>query len=317
MRPVNFIIKILAITFLVAFSLPACSPVSSLQQSDPGKISVVATTSIVGDVVHQIAGDKINLTILMPVNTDPHTYEPTPQDIARTTDARVVFINGVGLEGFIENILRNSGDSKKVVSVSDGISLRQFSAGEQAVENPGGTSGPMGDPHVWVDPNNVQIWVKNITAKLVELDSENGPFYQANADKYLQQLKDLDQWIRKETDAVPPGNRKIITDHVQMGYFADRYGYEQVGAIIPGYSTVSQPSAQDIVNLENAIKKYTIKAVFIGETVNPTLGQRITEDTGTKLVYFYTGSLSDQNGPASTYVDYMRYNVSVITSALK
>lgn len=312
----NIIILVLLVWIVTACASPAGSTGSAVLGQN-GKVSVVATTTIVGDVVRQVGGDRIQLTVLMPVETDPHTYEPTPKDLAITADAAATFVNGLGLEGFIETMIKNSGGASKVISVSDGISPRQFTAGEQALEEPNAGSAKTYDPHVWVDPNNVKIWVENIRKALTQIDPGGSHIYQKNADVYLQQLDELDQWIQTQTAAVPETNRKIVTDHVQMGYFAERYGFEQVGAIIPSYSTVSQPSAQEIAKLEDSIRSLRVKAVFVGENANPTLTERVADDTGIRLVYFYTGSLSKAGGPASTYLDYMRYDTSVITDALK
>jgi ABC-type Zn uptake system ZnuABC Zn-binding protein ZnuA len=312
----NFIILGLMVLIVTACASPTGST-GSTAGGEKGKVSVVATTTIVGDVVRQIGGDRINLTVLMPVDTDPHTYEPTPKDMAKTADAGVIFVNGLGLEGFIETMVKNSSGGLKVISVSDGVSPREFSASEQALENPDAGTAKSYDPHVWVDPNNVKVWVENIRKALTQIDAGGSEVYQKNADAYLQQLDELDQWIQAQTATVPEANRKIVTDHVQMGYFAERYGYDQIGAIIPSYSTVSQPSAQEIAKLEDTIRNLKVKAVFVGENANPTLAKRIADDTGVQLVYFYTGSLSKVGGPAATYLDYMRYDTSVITKALK
>ena len=309
MNPLNHIKRILisGLLAVVIFALAACSPTS---QPDPGStdgLKVVVTTTIVADIVKNVGGQNINLTTLLPLGSDPHSFEPTPQDIARVADADLIFINGAGLETFMDRLLQNSGTKANVLSVSDGITLRAAPTGEDA----------SGDPHTWTDPNNVQIWADNIAAALSQRDSANRAAYQANAEKYRQELVKLDQWIRQQVAEIQQANRQLVTDHELFGYFADRYGFTQVGTVIPGYSTVAQTSAQDLASLEEAIRNLGVKAIFVGNSVNPSLEERVAADTNIHLVYLYTGSLSGPDGPAGTYLDYTRYNVDAIVQALK
>jgi ABC-type Zn uptake system ZnuABC Zn-binding protein ZnuA len=174
-----------------------------------------------------------------------------------------------------------------------------------------------GDPHVWTDPKLVMVWAQNIARALGELDPTATAAYAANAEGYRQQLQDLDTWIRQQVAAVPPENRRLVTDHQVLGYFAREYGFEQVGAILPGFSTVTEPTAQELAALQSAIQAYGVKAILVGKTINPSLAQQLSQDTGTRLVSIYTESLSEADGPAGTYLDYMRYNVAAIVDALK
>jgi ABC-type Zn uptake system ZnuABC Zn-binding protein ZnuA len=274
------------------------------------RLRVVATTTIVGDVVRAVGGDAIALTVLLPVGADPHTFEPTPQDVAAVADAHVVFVNGAGLEVFLEPLLANAGGGAKVVVVSAGIPFRRLGSEHE------GEAGEV-DPHVWFDPLNVVIWTRNIERALSTLDPANSETYAANAARYEAALRELDAWIREQVAQVPPQRRKLVTDHAVFGYFADRYGFEQVGAIMPGFSSAAQPAAQELARLEDAIRALGVPAVFVGTTVNPTLAQRIAEDTGVQLVFLYTGSLSEPGGPADSYLALMRYNVTAIVEALK
>jgi ABC-type Zn uptake system ZnuABC Zn-binding protein ZnuA len=173
------------------------------------------------------------------------------------------------------------------------------------------------DPHTWTDPNNVIIWVQAIAQSLSEIDPQNAQIYQANAERYRSELEQLDGWIAAETSQVPEAQRVLVTDHLVMGYFGERYGFEQVAALIPGYSSMAQPSAQELAALEEAIRTYQVPAIFVGNTVNPELAQRVAADTGTQLVLIYTGSLSEPGGEAGTYLEYMRYNTDAMVNALK
>ena len=168
-----------------------------------------------------------------------------------------------------------------------------------------------------MDPNNVIIWVDNIVRALSEQDPKNTAYYQKNGQSYQAKLKELDSWIRLEASILPEQERNLVTDHLVFGYFSDRYGFSQVGAIIPGFSSLAEPSAQDIAQLEDAIKTMGVKAIFINIGVNANIAQRISEDTGTRLVSLYMHSLSDTGGAADNYLDFMRYDVTSIVNALK
>ena len=299
----------LAVIFLLASCAAQPEPAPA---GDSGKLQVVATTTIVGDVVAQVGGNWIELHVLLPVGSDPHSFDPTPQDIAKVADADIVFANGAGLEKFLDTLIESAGADERVVSVSEGITLRGLETAP-----PGDDESPGTDPHTWVDPNNVLVWVDNIEHALAAADPDHAANYAENAARYRKQLTDLDAWIRQQVEEIPPENRKLVTDHTLFGYFADEYGFEQVGALIPGYSTLAEPSAQELAAIEDAIREYGVPAIFVGNTVNPALAERVAEDTGTQLVTVYTGSLSGPDGDAPTYLDYMRYNVTAFVEALK
>ena len=290
---------------LTASLIAACSP-SPDPGSETGKLKVVATSSILADVVRVIGGEQINLIQLLPQGSDPHSYSPTPQDLVKISDAEVIFSNGLGLEALLDPLFESAGIADRVVPVSDGITTIQIDNGK------GGQ-----DPHTWTDPNNVLLWVDNIEKTLIELDPDNEKNYQANAESYRRELMELDDWIRNRTDQIPEEQRNIITDHLIFGYFANQYGFTQAGTIIPGYSSLAEPSAQSLAELEATINKLGVKVIFVGENVNPDLAERIAEDTGTKLVFLFTGSLSEQGGDADTYVKYMRHNTNAIVESMK
>mgnify|MGYP003977524537 FL=1 len=286
--------------------------------SDSGKLQVVATTNIVADVARQVGGDLVDVQILLPEGTDPHSFDPTPQDIAKVADADIIFANGVGLEAFIEDLLASADAEERIVEVSEGIQLLEHPEDEaEHNEEEHDHAEHKGDPHTWTDPNNVIIWVDNIKSELIDAEPENATTYTANAEAYISKLNEVDAWIREEISKIPPENRKIITDHRLLGYYVEEYGLEMAGTIIPGYSSLSEPSAQELAEIEDLISKLGVKAIFVGNTVNPNLAERISEDTGTKLVYFYTGSLSPAGGEAETYLDYLRYNTNAFVNALK
>lgn len=309
--------------FLLSFFLVliGCSPQIDTSETTE-KLKVVATTTIVGDVVSRVGGDLIDLSVLLPVGTDPHGFTPAPQDIARIADADVVFSNGAGLEGFLDDLIENAGAKDINIGVSEGVEylesdLEEHAEGEHGAENEGEQDEHDVDPHTWTDPDNVMIWVENISTKLSELDPQNAETYQANAEKYTSELMELDSWIRSQVAQITAEERNLVTDHQMFGYFSNRYGFKQVGALIAGYSTLSEPSAQEIAALEDIINQIGVKAIFVGNTINPSLAERIAEDTGTNLVFVYTGSLGSPGEDADSYISYMRYNTSAFVEALR
>lgn len=291
------------------------------QPGETQKLQVVATTTIVADVVSQIGGDAIILTVLLPVGTDPHTFVPTPKDVARVADAEVVFANGAGLEEFLAPLIESAGAEGKVVLLSEGIELLTPEGKQSHQQEPEGEEqkhkDESGDPHTWTDPNNVIVWVHNIEHKLTDLDPFNTEIYETNAKQYEGELRDLDAWIGGKVAQIPPDSRKIVTDHLILAYFVEEYGFTQIGTIIPGYSTIAEPSAQELAKLEDTVREFDVNAIFVGNTVNPSLAERVAEDTGTQLVFIFTGSLTEKGGEADNYLNYIRYNVYAIVNNLK
>ncbi|MBN1452701.1 MAG: zinc ABC transporter substrate-binding protein [Anaerolineales bacterium] len=290
--------------------LTACSGATAQPAED--RLEVLATTSIVADVVQQVGGEYVNVTLLMPFGTDPHTFEPRPQDAAALADTQIVFANGASLEEFLEPLLESTGGADKLVEVSAGIELLAFEEDHQVGEEHEG-----GDPHTWMDPNNVLIWVENIAAALMAADPEHAAAYQSNAEAYGAALRELDGWIRSMVDQIPEDSRALVADHAVFGYFAVEYGFIQVGTITGSFSTGAAPSAQELAALEDDIRSFGVRAVFIGVTSNQELAAQVANDTGVKLVLIYHASLSDADGPAASYLEMMRYNVTAIVEALK
>jgi len=322
------------LSFAIISLITLFSGMTACTQNDPTqgnqKLQVVATTTIVGDVVAQVSGNLVDLQVLLPIGSDPHSFDPAPQDIAKVAQADIIFSNGAGLEEFLSNLIESANAQEKVVDLSRGIELLETgnghnheSEGEEAelTQNEGSETkndAHIGvDPHTWTNPKNVSIWVENILLELSKTDSENAEIYQANAVLYQTDLEDLDNWIRGQVSPIPENKRHLVTDHAMFGYFAEAYGFNQVWALIPGFSTLAEPSAKELAEIEDAIKALDVKAIFVGNTVNPSLAERVAEDTGIQLFFIYTGSLSDPGGEAATYLEYMRYNTTSFIEPLK
>ncbi|MCU0484482.1 MAG: metal ABC transporter substrate-binding protein [Anaerolineales bacterium] len=306
------IVKSLMAFILLSLALAACTSPTPTAKTE---LVIVSTTTIVGDVVKQVSGENVRLSVLLPPGTDPHAFEPKPADAARIAEADVVFANGAGLESFLESLLQNAGGNAQLISLSEGIELLKLDE-EHEDEAENEAHGEF-DPHVWHDPSNVIVWTENIARALSELDPANADEYQDNAKEYIRQLEQLDAEIEQILGGVPSQNRQFVTDHHVFGYFARRYGFEVTDAIIPGFSTLSSPSAQQLAALIDQIQQEKVKAILVGVSMNPNFAEQISRDTGAKLVFVYTGALSPAGEPAATYLQMMEYNAQAIASALK
>ncbi len=301
----------------IATLIAALTPIA-----EGATLEVVATTSIIGDVVGQVGGENIHLITLIPLGADPHTFEPTPQDITTVAEADVVFVNGLGLEETLEPLIENSGiPLEHIISMSTGITTIEFQvedndehSEEEEEDHAHSHSGD--DPHTWMSPVNVMIWTETIAAALSALDPANAASYTANAASYTAELEELDTTIREQIAQIPADNRELVTDHTAFGYYTNEYGLKQIGAVIPAYSTLAEPSAQDLAALQDAIAQYTVPAIFVGTTVNPAMAEQIARDTGIKIMPVYTGSLSEPGGKADSYLALMRYNTAQLVEGL-
>jgi ABC-type Zn uptake system ZnuABC Zn-binding protein ZnuA len=167
-----------------------------------------------------------------------------------------------------------------------------------------------------MSPINVMVWTDNIAATLAALDPANADTYAANAASYTRELEGLDAWIGEQIAQIPEENCELVTDHTAFGYYANEYGLEQIGAVVPAYSTLAETSAQELATLQDNIAKYDVPAIFVGTTVHPDLAEQVSADTGIELLPIYTGSLSEAGGPATSYLELMRYNTRQFVAGL-
>jgi len=273
------------------------------------KLRVVATTSIIADVVANVGGERIELVDLIPPGSDPHGYVAAPEDLRALSEAQVIFVNGLGLEETLASVLESPDGNAVVITVNSGI--EPLTAAEGEAEHEGV------DPHTWLNVQNVLHWVENIEHSLSTLDPANATAYAAAAQAYSTELTALDAEVRAAAESIPAEQRKLVTDHDALGYFANTYGFVIVGALIPSFSTLAAPSAQELAALQDQISSEGAKAIFVGASVNPALSDQIANDLGIPVVVIYPESLSTADGPATTYVDLMRYNINAIARALK
>ncbi len=314
-------------TILLIFSLfvSACGVASA--PADEGKLPVVATIPVVSDVVKQIGGDFVRVETLLPIGSDVHQYVPRPQDSVTISKARLIFAHGAGLETFLEPILENAGAKDRLIEVSRDVPLVEFKAAESEHEDEHQAMHDHDhehehdlehkfDPHTWFNPNHVMIWADTIAEALSQADPAHASVYRKNAEAYKAQLKELDNWIREQVAQIPPERRKLVTDHLAYGYFAQQYEFEQIGAVLPSFSTEAAPSAQELAALEQAIRSHGVPAIFVEEIGNQALAEQIARDTGVRLVQLYH-DLGPAGSEADTYLKFMRYNVTQIVQGLK
>jgi ABC-type Zn uptake system ZnuABC Zn-binding protein ZnuA len=266
----------------------------------------LTTSTILADIARNVAGDRLTGDSLLPIGSDPHSYQPTPQDTARISQAKVLIVNGADYEHFLESLLENADGGRTVIEASAGLRLRTDPQSGQGV-----------DPHLWLDPNNVVGYVENIRAGLTQFDPDGAQAYQSNAGAYTAQLEELDTWIRAQVEQVPVERRVLVTDHEALGYFAERYGLKIIGTIVESFSSDASPSAQQMAGLIDQISRSKAPAIFLDASDSPALAQQIAAETGVKVVTdLHLESLTD-GAPAGTYIDLMKYNVTKIVQALK
>jgi len=272
------------------------------------KINVVATFSILGDLVANVGGDRIEVVALVGPNSDTHVFSPTPADAKKLAAAKVVFVNGLGLEGWMTRLVSASGTKAQTFIVSTGIKPRKM----EDEHHPGHQ---VTDPHAWQSIANAKIYVANIRDGLSKADPPGKSVYEANAKAYLAKLEALEQEVKAAIGKIPADHRRIITTHDAFGYFGGAYGMAFISP--EGLSTDAEPSAKDVARIIAQIRKQKIPAVFMENITDPRLMQQIAKETGAKIGgTLYSDALSDTRGPAATYIDMMRSNVNELSKAL-
>jgi ABC-type Zn uptake system ZnuABC Zn-binding protein ZnuA len=297
---------------------PAGQPLPDATVSESGPIKVTASTNIIGDLVTQIGGVRVEVDTILPANADPHEYEPAPEDIAKVEEAKVVFIHGLGLDHWAEDIIDNAGGDVTVVTVTDGITTVNREEGEEHEEDSDEAEHDHEtDPHVWFDPTKTAQMVANIAAGLTAADPDGANDYAARLAAYQQELTALDTQIAERVTLIPEANRKIVTNHDALGYYADRYGLTIIGTIIPSLDTQAEPSAKEVAELLDLIKSQGVTVIFAENTVSPKLAEELAGEAGITVVdTLYSDSLGDGDSGAATYIELMQSDTIKIVEAL-
>jgi zinc/manganese transport system substrate-binding protein len=266
------------------------------------RLNVVASFSILGDLVRNVGGERVSVTTLVGPNSDVHVYSPTPADAKKVADAKLVFINGLGLEGWLPRLVQSAGGKASIVTATSGIAPL--------------TLGSDADPHAWQSVANAKIYVGNIRDALVAADPASAELLRSQADAYLAKLDALDREVRAAMAQIPESRRRVISTHSAFGYFAAAYGVEFIAPI--GVSTESEASARDIARIITQVRSAKIPAVFLENMSDPRLIRRISAETGAKVGgTLYSDSLTAEKGDAPTYIDMVRHNIKALTSALR
>jgi zinc/manganese transport system substrate-binding protein len=313
--------------FFVAISLV----LQAIAQDSP--LTVITTTTIIADIARNVGSDLVDVTSLVPPGADTHSFQARPSDMVLLSEADIVLANGLGLEGFLADILEAANVTPVIVTADIVPSVHtdhdedeaehdenevpvceaneaQIEATEEAHEH-----GEC-DPHVWGNPNNVMLMADTIAAAFTELDPDNAAVYQANADTYKAELEALDAEIAALFTDIPVKERLIVTNHDFLGYFAEHYGFTVIGTVIPGISTLAEPNPRELAALSQQIEALGVKAIFVEFSATEDLSGALVAEIGdsVQIVELYSESLSEADGVASTYLDYMRYNAQAIAA---
>jgi zinc/manganese transport system substrate-binding protein len=278
------------------------------------KLPVVATFSILGDFVKNVGGERVAVTTLVGPNGDTHVYQPSPADARKLADAKVIFVNGFKLEGWMDRLIKASGTKANVVVTTKGITPRE-AAGEEDHDKKGKAHEHGVDPHAWQSIANARIYVANIRDALIAADPAGKEVYTRNTAEYLSQLAAVEAEVKEAIAKIPPARRRIITTHDAFGYFGAAYGFEFIAP--QGVSTETEASARDVARIIRQVRAQKIPAVFLENVSDSRLVQRIADETGAKIGgTIYSDALSAEGGPASTYIDMMRHNIRQLSAAL-
>ncbi|MEO6983874.1 MAG: metal ABC transporter substrate-binding protein [Paralcaligenes sp.] len=302
--------------------------------AEAAPLNVVASFSVLGDMVRVVGGDHIALTTIVGPNGDPHTFEPTPKDARALSQARVLFVNGLGFESWMPRLVAASGFKGQEIVASKGVTPRQLTSAEQALvameESHGRASARRGhsapensndhdhthiDPHAWQSLSNGLIYVQNITAALVAADPEHAADYQEHARIYMQQIKTLDAQIKQSLAAIPEARRKVVTSHDAFGYFGQAYGVQFISAV--GVSNEAEPSAKEVASIIRQVRREHVPAVFVENISSAKLIRQISRETGAKVGgTLYSDALAPPDQPAGTYLGMFEWNAGKLIYAL-
>ncbi len=285
--------------FIITFFLSI--PMLILAQDKP---QVIATATMIADMAKNIVGDKMDVTSIVPIGGDPHLHEPTPGDAQLVVKADVILMNGLTFEGWLNELVANSGTKASVDTVTAGIKPISSLVYENAV-----------DPHAWMDVELALIYIKNIYESILKIDTDNKDYYQANYEAYAKKLKELDEYIKTEVQKIPEEQRVLITSHDAFQYYGEKYGIRLESIL--GTSTDAEAQTSDVMRVQKTIKKFNVPALFVESTINPKLLEQIASDNGAIIGgKLHADSIGDLDGPAGSYYDMMKSNTDNIVAGL-
>jgi zinc/manganese transport system substrate-binding protein len=291
------ILPFIALALLAAGTATGCG--GDADAGDGGELAVVATTTQVADLVRSVGGRRVEVERILETNADPHDYEPRPSDVAALADAAVVFKSGGEVDAWLDELIENAGGDAPVVALID--SVQQLGD----------------DPHWWQDPRNAVLAVEAIGRALTEADPDGRAGYRRRAAAYARRLRRLDARIARCIERVPPGRRQLVTTHDALAYFAERYGLEVTGAVIPSLSTQAQPSAKDVRELVAQIRSEGVEAIFPEAAVSQELERAISRESGAEVGdELWTDTLGPEGSEAGSYLGAMRANAEALVEGM-
>jgi len=276
--------------------------------TEAGSLRLVATTTMLGDVARNIVGDDAAVEVLYPVGADPHDFQPSSRDVAAMEEADLVIANGLGLEEGLTDVLESlEDDGANILEVAEALEPLPFAVEGDETE---------GDPHVWFDPLRMGDAARSIATELSSIDP--GGDWTARAEEYASEILAADGKIVEILAAVPLETRKLITNHDSLGYFAERYGFEIVGVVVPGGSTLAEPSSSELAALVNQVENEGVPAIFIETTGPSVLAEAVAAEVGegAAVVELYSGSLGEPGSGADTLIDMLITNAERVAEAL-
>ncbi|MEU0477603.1 zinc ABC transporter substrate-binding protein AztC [Streptosporangium sp. NPDC006013] len=297
-------VALAAVVFGALVSLTGCADTGGRRSG------VVVTTNILGDITRNVVGGETGVTVLMKTDSDPHSFGISARQAAQIEDAALIVYNGLGLEeGVLRNVQAARDAGVPTLAVGDGVDPIRYTADDTAGQP---------DPHFWTDPRRVSRAVDLIAERVIEeVDGVDAAAIRANAVAYRGKLEELDAWMGKRFEVIPPDRRSLVTNHHVFGYFAERYDFEVIGAVIPSGTTLASPSAADLKSLADAIRRAKVTAVFADSAQPDRLAQVLASEAGldVRVIELFSESLSKEGG-ASTYVEMMRSNTAAIVDGL-
>jgi ABC-type Zn uptake system ZnuABC Zn-binding protein ZnuA len=296
---------LLTFAVLTLMSTIGCDRKKAEEPEADSKPLVIASTTMLADMVHQIAGDHVRSISIVSPGADPHLYRPTPRDARRIAESDLVVKNGLSLEGWMDDLIANAGGDRPVVTASDGVASLQDPTEEATV-----------DPHFWFDPTRWQTGIDNVSAALQQVVAEpvrEDVIRRTNA--YKEEIDSLDRWVERMVNAIPEGQQVLVTSHDAFNYFGDRYAMDVIA--IQGISTEEEASQRDVANVIETVKESGVRAVFVESSVNPRMIEQVARETGaTKAGPLYSDSTGAPGTDAATYVGMVEENVRMIVEAL-
>lgn len=269
-------------------------------------VNAIPSFAILSDIVKQVGGKHVKVSTLVRPGGDPHSFEPSPQDSKLLSQADLVFVSGLGLEGWINRLVTASGYQGRIIIASQWTDTRQIEENGKK----------MTDPHAWNSMKNGVQYATNVMNALIAADPQDANYFSQRGTEYIQQLKKLHLWAKTQFAEVPAEKRKVLTSHDAFSYFGHEYGVTFLSPV--GFSTEAEASASDVARLINQIKQEKVSAYFIENQTDSRLVKQIAFATGAKAGgELYPEALSSARGPAATYMQAFKHNVDVLLASMK